>query len=411
MKKGTGRPPARENVSREESAGSEKTARKRVKYGLRIYDGPIDMVFFAIVIVLLAYGVIMMFSASYVAGLNLDPPDGYRYVKTQGFAAVIGVVLMIFISFWDYHVLMNSKIVIFGFVVTMGLMLMCFAPEPLGHAEAGAHRWINIGGQSFQPSELMKAVLIVFVALLICNNSDRLSDKRFYVPLTFLIGIVCALMVVQRHLSGTLIMGVIAMVVVFVGGMDIKTIIKMGAILAICGSVVLVVYASTREDGLSYIFDRFSGMGQASEGEITTESWQTSQSLIAIGSGGWFGLGFGESRQKYAWLPESHNDFVLPIIVEELGYLGGLVVVILFALFIYRGFYIAKKARDKFGMLIVSGITFQIGFQALLNIGVACNAFPNTGISLPFFSYGGTALLLQLAEMGIVLAVSRQCEI
>ena len=402
---------AYDEQSEEETSQAHERSPKRAKYGLKIYDGPIDIVFFAIVIVLLGYGIIMMFSASYVAGLNLDPPDGYRYVKTQGFAAVVGVILMIIISFWDYHVLMNSKIVIFGFAFTIALMLLCFAPEPLGHAEAGAHRWINIAGQSFQPSELMKAVLIVFVALLMCNNSDRLNEKRFYVPLTLLIGFVCALMVVQRHLSGTIIMGVIAMVVVFIGGMKMKTILKMLAILAVGGSAVLVIYASTRETGLSYIFDRFSGMGQASEGEITAESWQTAQSLIAIGSGGWFGLGFGESRQKYAWLPESQNDFIFPIIVEELGYLGGIVVVILFALFIYRGFYIAKKARDKFGMLIVAGMTFQIGFQALLNIGVACNAFPNTGISLPFFSYGGTALLLQLAEMGIILAVSRQCEI
>ena len=151
-------------------------------------------------------------------------------------------------------------------------------------------------------------------------------------------------------------------------------------------------------------------MSSVEDGEINDDTWQTAQSLIAIGSGGWFGLGFGESRQKYFWLPESQNDFIISIIVEELGYLGGLTVLILFGLLVYRGFRIARKAPDKFGMLITTGLVFQMGFQALLNIGVACNAFPNTGVSLPFFSAGGTALVVQLAQMGVVLGVSRQCE-
>lgn len=385
---------------------------RKKSVGLRFYDGPIDMVFFTVVIVLLAYGIIMMFSASYVAGLSLNPPDGYRYVKTQGIAAIFGVFLMIFISFFDYHILMNRKLATFGFIVTLGLMLLCFAPAPLGHAEAGAHRWINIAGQSFQPSELMKAVLIVFLAGLICQNTDKLSSfGKGAFPLLVILGIVCIVMVAQRHISGMLLMGVIGLCVIFVGGMPWKTFIQLCSVLMVLAVLAAILYSSAKGGGLNYIADRFSGMGQASEGEITDDSWQTAQSLIAIGSGGWFGLGFGESRQKYAWLPEPQNDFIFPIIVEELGYLGGLVVIILFGLLIYRGFYIAKKAKDKFGMLVVTGITFQIGVQALLNIGVACNAFPNTGVSLPFFSYGGTALLLQLAEMGIVLAVSRQSDI
>ncbi len=400
----------RQEESSETAANGERI--KHREPGLRIYDGPIDMVFFTIVIVLLAFGIIMMFSASYVAGLSLKNPDGYHYVRTQAIAAIFGVVMMIFISFWDYHVLMNSKLVIFGFIFTLGLMILCFAPEPLGHAEANAHRWINLGGQSFQPSELMKAVLIVFLAYLICKNQTKLKDFRTGVlPFIILLCIVCGMMVLQRHISGLLLMAVIGLCVIFVGGMPIKSFAKLCAVLGVFAIIAAVVYSSVKGNGLGYVLDRFAGMNQASAGEITDDSWQTSQSLIAIGSGGWFGLGFGESRQKYAWLPESQNDFILPIIVEELGYIGGLAVVVLFGLFIYRGFYIAKKARDKFGMLIVTGITFQIGLQALLNIGVACNAFPNTGISLPFFSYGGTALLMQLAEMGVILAVSRQCEI
>lgn len=394
---------------------AEAAPKKRLKKkepGLRIFDGPIDMVFFSIVIVLLAYGIIMMFSASYVAGLALKEPDGYHYVRTQAIAAIIGIIMMIFISFWDYHILMNSKIVILGFAVAFVMMLLCFAPEPLGHSEAGAARWINIGSQSFQPSELMKAVLIVFLSYLIVKNPHNIgSFNKGVIPIIIILGLVCGVMVLQRHISGLLIMATLGLCVIFVGGMPWKRFIQLCVILLVLAIIMALIYSSAKGGGLSYITDRFTGMSQAEDGELTAESWQTAQSLIAIGSGGWFGLGFGESRQKYAWLPESQNDFIFPIIVEELGYLGGLAVVFLFALFIYRGFYIAKKAPDKFGMLITAGITFQIGVQALLNIGVACNAFPNTGISLPFFSYGGTALLMQLAEMGVILAVSRQCEI
>ena len=221
---------------------------------------------------------------------------------------------------------------------------------------------------------------------------------------------VCAAMVLQRHISGLLIMCALFACVVVVSGMPWKDIFKLGAILAVFALVAAVVFSVSRGGGLSYIFDRIASMSSVEDGEINDDTWQTAQSLIAIGSGGWFGLGFGESRQKYFWLPESQNDFIISIIVEELGYLGGLTVLILFGLLVYRGFRIARKAPDKFGMLITTGLVFQMGFQALLNIGVACNAFPNTGVSLPFFSAGGTALVVQLAQMGVVLGVSRQCE-
>lgn len=383
---------------------------KRKEPGLRIYDGSLDMVFFVIIVVLLVYGVIMMFSASYVAGLNLRTPDGYHYVRTQGAAAIGGVFLMIFMSFWDYHILMNKYVVVGGFAFSILLMLAVWTP--IGHAEYGARRWIYIGTQSLQPSEVMKAVLIVFLAYLMVKNEKRMhSFKHGVIPLLLILGFVSLNMIAQRHISGLLLVCTISLCVIFVGGMPLKQFIQLGATLFVLAIIGAVGYSMLKGGGLNYIFDRFAGMNQAESGELTDESWQITQSLIAIGSGGWFGLGFGESRQKYAWLPESQNDFVLPIVIEELGFLGGLVVVILFGLFIYRGFYIAKKAPDKFGMLIAAGITFQIGLQALLNIGVACNAIPNTGISLPFFSYGGTALLIQLAEMGVVLSVSRQCEI
>ena len=416
-------------LSRGEPAGGEaaqarvveekrvKRAQKKPKIkepGLRIYDGSLDMVFFAVVIVLLVYGIIMMFSASYIAGLSSSAHDGYMYVRTQGFAAVVGVVMMIFISFFDYHILSNSKIVFIGFLG--GLALLTYTSF-FGDAVAKARRWITIGGSpeggglSFQPSELMKPILIVILAFLISKSKTSALGKRDLTRYIFIFLAVCGNMVLQRHISGLILMVTIGFVVMFVGGVPIKDLIKIAAILGVIGAVGVLLISMLGIIDLSYVFDRFTSMSTADSGEMTAENWQTAQSLIAIGSGGWFGTGFGESKQKYLWLPESQNDFIISVIVEELGYLGGLVVVILFGLLVYRGFYIAKKAPDKFGMLVAAGITFQIGLQAFLNIGVACNAFPNTGVSLPFFSSGGTALLIQLAEMGVVLGISRQCEI
>ncbi len=387
----------------------KRKKREKVKEpGLRIYDGNIDSLFFVIVIVLLVFGIIMMFSASYIAGLAEG--DGYKYVKNQGAAAVIGILVMIFISFFDYHILMNSKLVTLAFLAALALLTYT---SFFGEEVAGAKRWILIGESfSFQPSEIMKVALIVYLAFLICKNEHNLhSFAKGVIPLCIVMGVVCANMALQRHVSGLLIMCALGAVVIVVGGMPWKQIFQLGGIVVVAAFSFLLLYSAMSGGGLSYVFDRFASMGTAESGVIDNDNWQIAQSLIAIGSGGWFGLGFGESRQKYLWLPESQNDFIFPIIVEELGYLGGLVVIILFVLLVYRGFYIAKKAPDKFGMLIVVGIVFQIGLQALLNIGVACNAFPNTGISLPFFSSGGTALVIQLAEMGAVLSVSRQCDV
>ena len=391
--------------------GVTKTRTKRKEPGLRFYDGNMDMLFFAIVIVLLAYGIIMMFSASYIAGLS-ESGDGYKYVRTQGFAAIVGVIAMVMISFFDYHILMNSKLVMFGF---LGVFALLTYTSFFGDAVARARRWLFIGGSaegagglSIQPSELMKPVLIVFLAFLITRDRGNYNTKKDVWRYVFIIGAVCANMLLQRHVSGLLIMVALSFCVLFVGGMSLTDLMRVGVILLVIAIIGALIVSALGIIDFSYVIGRF---GSSDDDVITDANWQTSQSKIAIGSGGWFGVGFGESKQKYLWLPESQNDFIISIIVEELGYLGGLVVVILFGLLIYRGFYIAKKAPDKFGMLITVGLTFQIGLQALLNIGVACDAFPNTGISLPFFSYGGTALLIQLAEMGVILGVSRQCEI
>lgn len=409
--KGTSAPVSKKGANRRGKKPAEGDAAdvkiKAKEPGLRIFDGSMDILFFTIIIVLMVYGIVMMFSASYMEGI-LKYNDGYKYVKTQAMAAVLGVILMLFISFFDYHIFMNSNVVIIGYSV---MLLLLTYTSFFGRAEHGARRWIDILGQSFQPSEAMKPVLIIFMAFLAVKNDKHLNVfTKGSLPFLIAMGPVCVNMVLQRHISGLLIMGLIGAFVIVLSGMPWKDIIRVGAILAVLGLIAMLLYSVAKGGGLSYIFDRFASKGSVEDGVINDDTWQTAQSLIAMGSGGWFGLGFGESRQKYLWLPESQNDFIISIIVEELGYIGGMTVLVLFGLFIYRGFRIASKAPDKFGMLIVSGITFQIGLQAILNIGVACNAFPNTGVSLPFFSSGGTALMIQLAEMGVILGVSRQCE-
>ncbi len=397
-----------EASSGEATQSGEK--RRKKEPGLRFVDGNLDIMFLIIVIALLVYGIVMMFSASYMEGLLSAAHDGYAYVRTQVIAAVIGIVAMLFVSFFDYHIFMNSNIVVLGYLGMLALLTYTSFFGVAYPQAPTAHRWIEIGSFSFQPSEAMKPVLVIALAFIIVKNQAHLNSyKKGCLPLLIVLAPVALNMVLQRHMSGLMIMCALFACIVVLSGMDWKKIITMGIFCLAALVVVIALYALLREGGLNYIFDRLKSHGSIDEG-ITDENWQVSQSLIAIGTGGWFGLGFGESRQKYLWLPESQNDFIIAIIVEELGYIGGITVLLLFGLLVWRGFRIASKAPDKFGMLIVSGLTFKIGFQVILNIAVACDAFPNTGIPLPFFSSGGSALMIQLVEMGVILGVSRRCE-
>ena len=216
--------------------------------------------------------------------------------------------------------------------------------------------------------------------------------------------------VLQRHMSAVMLVGMIGVGMMFVSGMPSKTFWKFIAFVVVVAVIVLAAKLFIGGSGFSYISERIESWKNP-EGDPQGKTWQTYQSLLAIGSGGWTGLGFGESRQKFLYLPMSQNDFVFSIVCEELGFVGAMVVVLLFAMFVGRGFYIATHAKDRFGMLVAAGISMHIGAQAFLNIMVACNAFPNTGISLPFFSYGGTSLLIQLVEVGILLNISRQAHL
>lgn len=397
----------------ENTAGNAGGAvkRRRKEPGLRLAEGNLDMMFFIVVIILLVYGIIMMFSASYMEGLLSSKNDGYAYVRTQGICAVVGVLIMLFVSFFDYHVLMNSNLIIMAYVGMVALLTYTSFFGVAYPQAPTAHRWIQVGTAfTFQPSEAMKPVLIIFLAFLVVKNQAHINSfKKGWLPMLITFAPVGLNMVLQRHMSGLMIMCALFACVIVLSGMSWKEIIKIAALAGAAMLVVVLAYGALREGGFDYIINRVKSQGSIDEG-INDANWQVAQSLIAIGSGGWFGLGFGESRQKYLWLPESQNDFIIAIIVEELGYIGGITVLLLFGILVWRGFRIASKAPDKFGMLIVAGLVFKVGFQVILNIAVACDAFPNTGVSLPFFSSGGTALMIQLAEMGIVLGVSRQCE-
>ncbi len=328
-------------------------------------------------------------------------------MRSQLGMAIAGLALMLLVACIDYHILRNP-IIAYGFYVMCMILLLLCRVGPFTDPHKGSYRWIKFPGvPSFQPSELMKLAVILLFAYLISVNYTKMKQFKYgVVPFVMFLGVVIALMMIQPHLSGTIIICAIGVVMMFVGGTKFRHLL----ILALLGIAVLgiAVFVLVEVKDFSYFEKRFISWTDPFNEEAADDTWQTRNSLIAIGSGGLFGLGLGNSRQKFLYLPEAKNDFVFAVVCEELGFVGALMVIILFLLFIVRGFYIASKAPDKFGMMLVVGLTVQIGIQALLNIAVVTNTIPNTGVSLPFFSYGGTALIMQLVQMGIILNVSRQ---
>ncbi len=389
------------------SAGKRKkpeVAAARKTNNFHIVGMPLDRPFLVIVLILLVIGVLMMGSASYVWSMN-DYGTGTYYFNRQAALAIAGVVAMISVSFVDYHVFQNTKV---AYIFLLASYFVTLITSFVGNEVAGARRWIEIGGVSFQPSEVLKVAFIIIFAYLGAMNFPKFNSIRYSLGAYLLILIpCCGVLVLQRHLSGVLIFGLIGMIMILVSGVPIRHFALLCAVAVIGAGGFLLLKMAGSGGGFGYLTERIQSWRDPTS-DILGSTLQTYQSLLAIGSGGIFGLGFGQSRQKHLWLPEAQNDFVFSIFCEELGFVGAMAVIILFALFIFRGFYIASNAPDRFGMLMCAGVTVQIGIQALLNIGVACNAFPNTGISLPFFSYGGTATMVQLAEMGLILSVSRQ---
>ncbi|MDD6479615.1 MAG: putative lipid II flippase FtsW [Oscillospiraceae bacterium] len=362
--------------------------------------GRFDAPFFAIVLILLTVGLVMLFSASY-AYSYAKYGDSYKFIIRQAIFAAVGVVVMLIVSKIDYHFWRKLNwVTFFG---TLALLVLLLALPPMVEG-MDVKRWIVIGPVNFQPSEVAKFSIILLFASLISANQKLMKDMRFIGFLVLVLGLTCVLIMLEPHLSATVLVFAIGVVLLVAGGIP-RWLIVSGAVgaVALFGLVLMTGIIGYSSDRITYWRDPWA--------DPTGAGYQTIQSLLAIGSGGIFGRGIGQSRQKYLWVPEPHNDFIFSIVCEELGLLGGMVIILLFAFLVWRGFRIAMRAADKFGALLSLGLTFQVGLQAMLNIWVVTNTMPNTGISLPFFSYGGTSLLILLAEMGIVLSVSRNSNI
>ena len=362
--------------------------------------GKIDITFLSILLILLTIGLVMLFSASYAYSLEYYG-SSYRFISRQALFAVVGVVVMLVISKIDYH--FWRKFSWFAYLLAIILLGFLLVIPPMVSG-MDVKRWIVIGPINFQPSELGKFAVIILFSSLIAGNYKQMKKFSFIAILVFLLAIPCGLIVMEPHLSATVLVFSIGIVLLIVGGLPLKYIF--GGIGAGVGGVVVLILSGAigyGSDRIKYWLDPWA--------DATGLGFQTIQSLLAIGSGGVLGRGIGQSRQKYLWVPEPHNDFIFSIVCEELGLIGAIIIILLFALLIWRGFTIAMHSPDKFGSLMAIGLTFQVGLQAMLNIWVVTNTIPNTGISLPFFSYGGTSLLILLAEMGIVLNISRSANI
>ncbi len=364
--------------------------------------GSIDLPFLLLTLLLTAIGLTMLFSASFPSALA-ESGDALFYLKKQGLFAALGMVAMFAVGKINYQRWRGAALLALG--VSIFLLLLVIIPG-VGITENNATRWLPfpvIG--RFQPSELAKVSVILYFADSISKKRERMLDfKQGVVPYVVILGVVAILMLLEPHLSGTiLIVGTGAIMMVLGGIPAWLTGLGIGGAAAAIFAYIKLVEAGIMKYGASRIL-----MWKDPWLDPTFEGYQMVQSLIAVGSGGLLGTGLGRGRQKFMYLPEEHNDFIFAIVCEELGLIGATVIIFIFALLIIRGYWIALHARDRFGALLAAGVTTQVALQTFLNMAVVTGLVPATGISLPFFSYGGTALIIQLCEMGLVLSVSRQ---
>lgn len=360
---------------------------------------PADAPLAIFVVILVVFGLVMLFSASYATAYYRFKGDSFHFIRPQAMFAGFGVVVMYIASRVDYHIFHRFAWPLMGVTIVL-LIIVLFMPEL-----NNARRWIflPIGG-NLQPSEVAKFAVIVLFAHIISVNHKRMKQFSYGVlPFLVILIVIAGLMLLEPHLSGTLLILGIGGIMMFVGGTGLIwfALAIAGAAAAVGGAVVLfpklVPYALGRIESWQNPWADALGDGH-----------QIIQSMYAIGSGGLTGLGIGNSKQKHLYLPEPQNDFIFSVVCEELGFIGALLVILLFVALLLRGVYIAWHAKDKFGSMLVVGVIVQVTLQAVLNIAVVTKTIPNTGISLPFFSYGGTSLLMLLGEMGVVLSVSRQ---
>lgn len=356
------------------------------KQGRRRYD----YTMLTVVLVLVVIGLVLLYSTSTYNG-QVKFHDPFYYLKKQGFATVLGLAGMFFVAGIDYH-----KWVPLANLGYLTAVLLSVAVMFVGDEYNGSKRWLSLGPVSFQPSEFAKVAIIFFLACLVTKHVKTMGKFTTLIRVMLPVLPVVALVGASNLSTAIIILG-IAAVLIFVASPKYVQFIAMGA----AGIGFMGIFLALE----SYRLERLAIWRNPERYE---KGYQTLQGLYAIGSGGLFGVGFGQGRQKQGFLPEAENDFIFSIACEELGLIGAGLILILFVLLILRGYWIALHARDRFGSLLVVGITTLMAVQVFLNISVVTNFLPTTGVSLPFFSYGGTALMIQLIEMGIVLGVSRQ---
>ena len=373
----------------------EPTETKRLKREMfKGHNTPMDLPFALLVALIAGIGLIMMFSASYAsASYNMNDPT--YFLLRQGPYVVIGLILMYLTSRVNYQYFRALSIPL----MMVALVMLALVPF-LGQVRNGARRWIYIGPISVQPSEIAKIAVILLFAAMISKNYQRMKTFRYGIlPFAGILLAILALLFLQPHLSGMVLIASVGAVMLFLGGIRLWYFIGAGAV-AVPAAYLIVQNMQHAQDRIALWKDPWL--------DPLDKGYQAVQSLMAIGSGGLFGLGLGESRQKYLYLPEQHNDFVFSVVCEELGFFGACMVLVLFAILIIRGFWVALHARDRFGSLLAAGVTTQLAIQVFFNVAVVTSLVPVTGISMPFFSYGGSSLLILMVEMGVVLSVSRQ---
>lgn len=398
-----------------------RKAKRDLTIEQQLARGPIDLPFLMLVLLLVGIGLIMVLSASYASAYyDLEGQTGgdpLYYFKRQAIFVVLGIIAMMLISRLDYQQFRWMSV--FILIVAVLLLVMVLVPG-IGRVHNHARRWLKIGIE-FQPSEIAKVAVILFFSARLSKRDSQLKaprefDKRTMkgrflafcdkwgllelVPYGAILLVILFLLKKEPHMSGMILILVAAVSVLFASGIKLYWFIGGGGLV---GAALWFIITQTQ-----YMTERIMAWKDPWAYYDTGEGYQVIQSIIAIGSGGLLGLGLGNSRQKFLFLPEEHNDFIFAVVCEELGLVGALIIIALFALLIIRGYWLAIHARDRFGTLLVVGITTLLAAQVFLNIGVVTGLLPTTGISLPFFSYGGSALLIQMAEMGIILSVSRQ---
>lgn len=377
------------------SENNEKDTKNNLDFGMLIT-----------IIILLCAGIVMVASASSYYALSNYNNSNYFLVR-QLFFGIIGFIFMIIISNIDY-----KRYKKWGYLFyIICLVLLVLVLTPLGQTRNGAKRWLGFGALVFQPSEIMKIGLVIGMSTYLSLNYKKLTSFKGYIIPILMLLLVVIVMFMQKHLSGTIVMFVAACSIIFVSGIKVKARYIIAGIIAAAAMLAVFIFMpsgdSTESSG-SFRLDRIVSFLNPEE-DIKGGNWQAAQSLYAIGSGGIFGRGLGQSRQKYLWLPEAQNDFIFSVLGEELGLVGTVTVLALFSFFIYRGYRIAITARDMHGSLLATGITSAFALQILVNIAVVTCTVPVTGMPLPFFSYGGTALFINLCAMGILLNISRTC--